>query len=459
MKRFLSAFLVISLILSLLCLSASASTTQAANIAAESRHGVVRVISIKEVNNGTVSYGKGSGFSVGIAGEHSDIFITNQHVVEDGIANYIALDNEWKKSVPEFGGNADNVHAVKCDVVYVTNGQPDFAILQAERVVTERTAMTLMKSHLAYPGDTIYVLGYPGVADRIEDNTSADIDSISITRGTISRFTVMEAENSKAIQIDADINKGNSGGPLITEQGNVIGINTWFWAEENTKICIALDIDYVIEKLTELCDNGTLRGFQFSLITELPEETVPETTSPQKETQPQKEQDEEDEEDETEETPAAADDSTNPLIWVAIVMAGCALAAVLFMKSRPSKGPAPQPDNGIYGAAPQKHPEFRLVGTEGYFAGKRIALDHELKLGRNPNSDLDYPTDTPGISSTHCLLTPREDCVLLTDLGSTYGTYLANGTRLTPHQSVSLQSGDKFYLADPRQSFVIDHKR
>lgn len=453
MKRCFSACLVLVLMLTLLCVPASA--TQAANIAAESRHGVVRVISITEVTATTISYGKGSGFAVGTAGDPVSIFVTNQHVVDGGIAHYILLDNEWEKSVPEFGGRPDNVHAVKCEIVYVTRGEPDFAILKASREVTERTAMPLMKSHLAYPGDTVFVLGYPGVADNIEDKLSADIDSVSITRGTISRFTNMEATNSKAIQIDADINKGNSGGPLITENGAVIGINTWYWAEGDAKISLSLEIDYVIDKLESLVTDGTLRRFSFEVITELPDEKPANPTVPSSK---RDEPDEEEDEDE-DEKPVPAAESNDTLIWVAIGMAGCALAAVLFIKVRPSgsKKPAAQPDSGSRGTPAPR--QYRLVGTEGHYAGKRIALDHELKLGRNPSSDLDFPTDTPGISGSHCLLTPRTDCVLLTDLGSTYGTYLANGTRLTPHQSVKLQSGDRFYLADTRQSFVIDHKR
>ena len=456
MKRFFSSSIVLILILTLLCLPASA--TQAANIAAESRHGVVRVMSITEVTSTTISYGKGSGFAVGEAGKPVSIFITNQHVVEGGLAHYVLLDNDWKKAVPEFGGRADNVHAVKCEIVYVTNGEPDFAILKAEREITERTAMPLMKSHLAYPGDTVFVLGYPGVADNIEDKLSADIDSVSITRGTISRFTNMESTNSKAIQIDADINKGNSGGPLVTEHGTVIGINTWYWAEGDAKISLSLEIDYVIDMLDKLISDGTLRGFSYELVSQVPDNqpAAPTAPKPIRETEPD-EQEEEEEDDE--EKPAPANDSTNPLIWVAIGLGCCSLGAVLFIKARPAapqKSPAPVQNVPRGTPAPR---QFRLVGTEGCFVGKRIALDHEIKLGRNPNSDLDFPTDTPGISGSHCLLTPREDCVLLTDLGSTYGTYLANGTKLTPHQSGPLQSGDRFYLADPRQSFAIDHKR
>lgn len=462
MKKAFSLFLAALLVFSLFAIPAAA--TQAANVAAESRYGVVRVIAITRETGGQIYFNKGSGFAVGEAGKSTDIFVTNQHVVEGGKEYWILLDNQWRKSVPAFGGKSDNKHAVKCEIVYVTDGKPDYAILRAERVVSERIAMPLMRSHLATPGDTIFVLGYPGVADDIEDNISADIDSVSITRGTISRFTTLDVYNSKCIQIDADINKGNSGGPLITEQGQVIGINTWVWTEEDAKISLSLEIDYVIDKLGELIDDGTLRGFTYTLITELEEEP--------------------------------SEGYTGVLIWVAVILAVCALAAVILLKVRSARvqpaaqSPAPvapqvpaappvpqarsasvapslplQPDYATQATVPQNVQyqnsaiEFRLVGLEGQFQGRRIAIDRDIRMGRNPNSDLVYAASTPGISTSHCLLQPKADCVVLTDLGSTYGTYLGNGTKLTPHQSVTLRSGDRFFLGHRQQMFQIDHKR
>lgn len=490
MKKAFSLFLAVLLIFSLFAIPAAA--TQAANVAAESRHGVVRVIAITRESGSQIYFNKGSGFAVGEAGKSTDIFVTNQHVVEGGKEYWILLDNQWRKSVPAFGGKSDNKHAVKCEIVYVTDGKPDYAILRAERVVSERIAMPLMRSHLATPGDTIFVLGYPGVADDIEDNISADIDSVSITRGTISRFTTLDVYNSKCIQIDADINKGNSGGPLITEQGQVIGINTWVWTEEDAKISLSLEIDYVIDKLGELIDDGTLRGFTYTLITELEEEPVPDTTPTVPETEPATEETVPTET--TEEEPSEG--YTGVLIWVAVILAVCALAAVILLKVRSGRGqsaaqspapvapqvpaapPAPQarpasvapslplqPDYATQATVPQNVQyqnsaiEFRLVGLEGQFQGRRIAIDRDIRMGRNPNSDLVYAASTPGISTSHCLLQPKADCVLLTDLGSTYGTYLGNGTKLTPHQSVRLRSGDRFFLGHKQQMFQIDHKR
>ena len=57
--------------------------------ASESRNGVVRILAITELtDDGYIYYATGSGLAVGEEDEHSDIFITNQHVVEGALELY-----------------------------------------------------------------------------------------------------------------------------------------------------------------------------------------------------------------------------------------------------------------------------------------------------------------------------------------------------------------------------------
>ena len=46
----------------------------------------------------------------------------------------------------------------------------------------------------------------------------------TVTRGIVS--AIRQVDGVKLVQTDASINAGNSGGPLLTEDGKVIGINT-----------------------------------------------------------------------------------------------------------------------------------------------------------------------------------------------------------------------------------------
>jgi pSer/pThr/pTyr-binding forkhead associated (FHA) protein len=44
---------------------------------------------------------------------------------------------------------------------------------------------------------------------------------------------------------------------------------------------------------------------------------------------------------------------------------------------------------------------------------------------------------------------------VLEDLGSTNGTFLANGERINPGQPRDLRPGDRFYLGDTRNQFEV----
>ena len=62
-----------------------------------------------------------------------------------------------------------------------------------------------------------------------------------------------------------------------------------------------------------------------------------------------------------------------------------------------------------------------------------------------------------GISGRHCQVVydPNEDCFIITDLGSSYGTFLGNGKKLTANVAEKLSTGDTFYLCDNANRFVV----
>lgn len=104
-------------------------------------------------------------------------------------------------------------------------------------------------------------------------------------------------------------------------------------------------------------------------------------------------------------------------------------------------------------------PQLRLVGTEGVFAGRRFALEGTLRLGRLPDqNDLVFPADTTGVSGRHCVVRLTNGGATLTDLGSSFGTFLSDGTRLQPNQAVELKVGDSFTLGSQKQRFTLESK-
>ena len=82
-----------------------------------------------------------------------------------------------------------------------------------------------------------------------------------------------------------------------------------------------------------------------------------------------------------------------------------------------------------------------------------------MRLGRDPaRNDLVVPASTHGVSGAHCVLSSRGNSLVLKDVGSSYGTFLANGRRLAAGEEAEIREGDRFWLGSERESFVVVRK-
>lgn len=75
-------------------------------------------------------------------------------------------------------------------------------------------------------GEQIYVLGYPAVATFHPLISEESISEASLTRGLVSAKKNMK-DGWEVLQTDASITHGNSGGPVMNEYGEVIGLATF----------------------------------------------------------------------------------------------------------------------------------------------------------------------------------------------------------------------------------------
>lgn len=91
---------------------------------------------------------------------------------------------------------------------------------------------------------------------------------------------------------------------------------------------------------------------------------------------------------------------------------------------------------------PLKGQTYRLIG-EGLIVGR----DHDCAIR--------FASETPGISRHHCSVRWQQGTLMLTDLNSAYGTYLADGRKLPPQYPVQLSAGSRFYLANTDYMFQI----
>lgn len=77
----------------------------------------------------------------------------------------------------------------------------------------------------------ISILGFPGDADNhLTDNNSLNV---TVTNGSINAIRLAAGGRYRLYQSDADASKGSSGGPVIDESGNVLGILTYRFKDES----------------------------------------------------------------------------------------------------------------------------------------------------------------------------------------------------------------------------------
>lgn len=392
LKRIVSVLLA-ALLLAMVPLNALASD----NPVPKAKQAVVCIVSGIGYQNGKPYtydgyYGIGTGFGVGRSGEDAQIFVTNNHVISD--KQYKPYDQVYI-----FVDNAnlyDESSVVPCRILYA-DPQVDLAIIQAEAPIPGVGTLPLRSAKEIKTGDDVYALGFPAIADELADSNHYTVDDITVTDGIVSRRLQIGGVDYMAHT--AKINHGNSGGPLIDTAGNVVGINTLGIADvENADLrCYAFDIDYAIDVLEQL---------------ELPY------------------------------TKAAGNVGGLSLAAVAAIGVGIAvvlvLAVVLLLRKKQSG----------------KVPKVLIQAICGPLQGQSWELLTSLSIGRNPGENIVLPPDTSGISRRHCLLARRGDQVTVTDLGSSYGTFL-NGSRITANQPVAVPNGAVLSLASSAVQFRL----
>ena len=135
--------------------------------------------------------GHGSGFFIS-----SDKLATNYHVVEGATSVHARKIGK------------DNWHHI--EDILITDQQHDLAILKLSNVVT--SSLPLADSDNVQTGETVFVVGNP---QQLEGTFSKGIVSAVRTQGKEIR-----------IQIDASISPGSSGGAVLSNKGEVIGVAT-----------------------------------------------------------------------------------------------------------------------------------------------------------------------------------------------------------------------------------------
>ncbi|MDR1187275.1 MAG: serine protease, partial [Bifidobacteriaceae bacterium] len=173
----------------------------------------------------------GSGFFIGDKGKDPEYVVTNAHVIEGPHSS-----GTGEIMVVYSGAQNDFVYP---EVKFVDYSK-DFAILKLSEPTNKRKPLPFTLSDKVEIGQAVLALGYPGAAEDASSYSPKDVGDMSTTRGVISRKASAAFADAQVWEMDVAIHPGNSGGPLITEDGAVIGINTWK-QEETMNFAIVID--------------------------------------------------------------------------------------------------------------------------------------------------------------------------------------------------------------------------
>jgi S1-C subfamily serine protease len=202
--------------------------------------GVVTVISLfgdEDTPLGSQDGGLGSGFVL-----DGDGFIaTNTHVVTNGQG----LSRAKQVFVDFADGNRVPARIVG------TDPNADVALLKVDPKGLSLTPLELGEIDDLRVGDPVAAIGSP-----FGEEQSLSIGVISALDRNIASLT--DFGIGDAIQTDAAINRGNSGGPLLDAHGRVIGINAQIKTEsgDGAGVGFAIPVDAVRRSLDSLRDDG-----------------------------------------------------------------------------------------------------------------------------------------------------------------------------------------------------------
>ncbi|MDG4720004.1 MULTISPECIES: trypsin-like peptidase domain-containing protein [Thalassospira] len=153
----------------------------------------------------------GTGFFV----SHDGLIVTNEHVVRDGMRFIVVLNDDRRLPATLVGKD------------FLT----DLAVLKVD-MPDGVTPLKWGSAHASAIGDEVFAVGYPYGFDQ------------SLTTGVISgkQRELSKGQYNPYIQTDTAVNKGNSGGPLLSMDGKVIGVNSALYTRSGGNEGLAFSI-------------------------------------------------------------------------------------------------------------------------------------------------------------------------------------------------------------------------
>jgi len=168
---------------------------------------------------------RGGGVGTGVVIVDKGIILTNLHVVAGAERIKITFFDGFESEA----------------VIIGTRPEHDLAVLQAKAVPDDMVAATLRSTADLQVGDHVVAVGFPfGIGPSA---------SAGVVSGLKREYQSVEGKRilTNLIQFDAAANPGNSGGPLVTADGEVVGIVTGILNPTSQRVFIGIGFAVPIE--------------------------------------------------------------------------------------------------------------------------------------------------------------------------------------------------------------------
>ena len=451
----------------------------------EAKKGIVQVNTVFEDKNGiTHIIASATGFIIGDQ-EKEQYVITCNHIVnisdeyKEAAFTYLEIPNE-NDSWSSFSFETKVVVEgdVVLDATYVNSSEElDIAILKLNQPIFTRKPLIFLTSEgystdeLPYKvGDAVYALGYPGRNSYDTEPVYYSDSQISMAVGSIVNLVGLNDVQTR--EHNAVIGLNNCGGPRVTEDGDVIGVNTlytdgvYYIAVDSTKITKILD------GLGVAYDKEVSKPVEEEPVTEIPVEKEETGYDPlilmivcgaiviatigavtviivlvtkngaKEESHKNKKR-----KDQIENSALAQyqnDVQINKPVMNQINISNSGTSSETMILSNP-RGSV---DTNVLGGDRTTSGQLKLGTLIRRKSGEQIALNKSYFTIGKDSLHVDYCIKDNGtISRQHAIIRADEKGVLLEDCNSTNGTFI-NGTRLDGGQAVILRSGDSVRLAN-----------
>jgi len=178
--------------------------------------------------------GLGSGFII----REDGYIVTNYHVIKDVDEIQVKLDNDEREKASIVG----------------TDPKTDLAVIKVER--TGLPSINFAQSEDVHVGQWAIAIGSP-----FHLPNSVSIGAVSATHRSITTTARNSIQYQDFIQTDAAINRGNSGGPLLNIDGNVVGVNTMIQSTSggNQGIGFAISANLAQRTAKDLIQHGHVK--------------------------------------------------------------------------------------------------------------------------------------------------------------------------------------------------------